>query len=126
MVEYSEEMRVLAEKLLALISETLGLPASSIKDVLGEPSQNVSVNYYPACPQPDLTLGLQAHSDLGAITILMQADIAGLQVYRKGNWIAVQPLSDALVVNLGDMMEVATTAFSPEILAFSQSFVYKL
>ncbi|CAM6126579.1 unnamed protein product [Calypogeia fissa] len=105
-VQYSEEMRALAQRLLALVSESLGLPSSSMKDALGEPSQNVSVNYYPTCPQPDLTLGLQAHSDLGAITILMQADIAGLQVFKDGNWIAVQPLTDALVVNLGDMMEV--------------------
>ncbi|KAL2650244.1 hypothetical protein R1flu_018372 [Riccia fluitans] len=105
-LEYSEQMKLLAEMILGLISESLGLPPSHLREGLGEPSQNVSVNYYPPCPQPELTLGLQAHSDLGAITILMQADIAGLQVKKNGRWIAVEPIEDALVVNLGDMMEV--------------------
>ncbi|KAG6541642.1 hypothetical protein Mapa_016907 [Marchantia paleacea] len=107
-VQYSDQMKWLAERILELISESLGLPATYFKEALGEPSQNVSVNYYPVCPQPDLTLGLQAHSDLGAITILMQADIPGLQVKKDGSWIAVEPVEDALVVNLGDMMEVMT------------------
>lgn len=105
-VKYSDQMKWLAEKILELISESLGLPGTYLKEALGEVSQNVSVNYYPVCPQPDLTLGLQAHSDLGAITILMQADIPGLQVKKDDSWIAVEPVEDALVVNLGDMMEV--------------------
>ncbi|KAL3701940.1 hypothetical protein R1sor_019962 [Riccia sorocarpa] len=105
-LQYSHQMKLLAERILELISESLGLPSSHLREALGDPSQNVSVNYYPPCPQPELTLGLQAHSDLGAITILMQADIAGLQVKKNGMWIAVEPVENALVVNLGDMMEV--------------------
>lgn len=105
-IEYSEHMKLLAQRLLALISESLGLKASYIQDAIGEPFQNVSLNYYPPCPQPELTLGLQSHSDLGAITLLFQDEVGGLQVCIDGNWLAVQPIHGALVVNLADQIQI--------------------
>lgn len=106
--EYSNETNKLARRLLQLISESLGLEPSVIEDAIGEPSQNITINYYPPCPQPHLTLGLQAHSDMGAITLLLQDDVAGLQVYKDHEWFTVQPLPDAFVVNLGDMLQIVS------------------
>ena len=48
----------------------------------------------------------QPHSDNGAITILMQNDVPGLQVLNKGEWFTVIPIRGALVVNIGDMLQV--------------------
>lgn len=104
--EYSEQMKSLAQKLLALISESLGLQSSCIEDAVGDFYQNITVSYYPPCPQPELTLGLQAHSDFGAITLLIQDDVGGLEVLKDGGWVNVQPLSDAIVVILADQTEV--------------------
>lgn len=59
MEEYSHETRKLAERILGLISESLGLESQCLVDAIGEPYQNITINYYPACPQPHLTLGLQ-------------------------------------------------------------------
>ncbi|KMT09134.1 hypothetical protein BVRB_6g132410 [Beta vulgaris subsp. vulgaris] len=106
--EYSEQMKSLAQKLLALISESLGLQSSCIEDAVGDFYQNITVSYYPPCPQPELTLGLQAHSDFGAITLLIQDDVGGLEVLKDGGWVNVQPLSDAIVVILADQTEVIT------------------
>ncbi|XP_021728038.1 probable 2-oxoglutarate-dependent dioxygenase ANS [Chenopodium quinoa] len=106
--EYSEQMKLLAQKLMALISESLGLPSSCIEDAVGEFYQNITVSYYPSCPQPELTLGLQAHSDMGAVTLLIQDDVGGLEVFKDGEWVIVQPLSDAIVVILADQTEVIT------------------
>jgi isopenicillin N synthase-like dioxygenase len=99
-------MKLLAQRLLSLISESLGLKPTYIQEVIGEPYQNISLNFYPPCPQPDLTLGLQSHSDLGAITLLLQDEVGGLQVRVDGDWIPVQPIPCALVVNLADQIEV--------------------
>lgn len=108
MTDYSDEMEKLADKVLELISESLGLRKSCIKDVVGEFSQNITVSYYPKCPQPELTLGLQSHSDFGAVTLLIQDDVGGLQVFKDGDWITVQPVPDAIIVLLGDQTQVLT------------------
>ncbi|KAI7999701.1 putative 2-oxoglutarate-dependent dioxygenase [Camellia lanceoleosa] len=106
--EYGDRMKVLAQRLLSLISESLGLPSSRIEEAVGEFYQNITVSYYPPCPQPELTLGLQAHSDMGAITLLIQDDVGGLQVLKDGEWVNVHPLSDAIVVILADQTEIIT------------------
>ncbi|KAJ1382643.1 Oxoglutarate/iron-dependent dioxygenase [Sesbania bispinosa] len=110
---YSDEMKALAQKLLALISESLGLRPSCIEDAVGDFYQNITISYYPPCPQPDLTLGLQSHSDMGAITLLIQDDVGGLQVLKNDDiggsrWVTVQPLSDAILVLLADQTEIIT------------------
>ncbi|KAF6135241.1 hypothetical protein GIB67_035312 [Kingdonia uniflora] len=107
-VEYSDQMNVLAMKLLGMISESLGLPTSSVEDAVGEVYQNITISYYPTCPQPKLTLGLQAHSDFGAITLLIQDDVGGLQVLKDGEWLTAHPVSDAIVVILADQVEIIT------------------
>ncbi|KAL8038068.1 hypothetical protein ABFX02_11G079900 [Erythranthe guttata] len=106
--EYSDRTSSLAEKLLGLISESLGLNSSCIKDCVGEFYQNITVSYYPPCPQPELTLGLQSHSDFGAVTLLIQDDVGGLEVLKDGEWIFVNPLHDAVFVILADQTEIIT------------------
>lgn len=104
--KYADEMMSLAKKLMGLISESLGLGSSLIADVSGELYQNITVSYYPPCPQPELTLGLQSHSDMGFITLLIQDDVGGLEVLKDGEWVLVQPQEGAIVVLLGDQTEV--------------------
>ncbi|KAL6576266.1 hypothetical protein OROHE_000047 [Orobanche hederae] len=108
LADYSDQMSALAEKLLGLISKSLELPYSSIKDAVGEFYQNITVSYYPPCPQPELTLGLQSHSDIGAITLLIQDDVGGLEVSKDGEWIFVNPSYDAIFVILADQTEIIT------------------
>ncbi|KAJ0964927.1 hypothetical protein J5N97_026065 [Dioscorea zingiberensis] len=106
--EYSNSMKVLAQKLLSMISISLGLVPSYIEDVIGEAYQNITISYYPPCPQPELALGLQVHSDIGAISLLIQDDVGGLEVLKDGEWVLVQPLSDAIIVLLADQTEIVT------------------
>jgi isopenicillin N synthase-like dioxygenase len=70
--------------------------------------QTLGINYYPACPQPELTLGLSSHSDFGSLSILMQ-DAKGLQVKKGAQWIDVDPIPNAFVVLIGDQIEVSTS-----------------
>jgi isopenicillin N synthase-like dioxygenase len=88
-----------------LISEGIGLQRGYFdNDLTG--SLITSINHYPPCPEPSLTLGLSKHKDPYLITILMQDDICGLQVLKDGKWITVEPLPGAFVVNIGHLMEV--------------------
>ncbi|CAI0559960.1 unnamed protein product [Linum tenue] len=63
-------------------------------------------HYYPVCPQPELTLGITNHTDLGFVTVLLQDHVGGLQVLHRDFWVDVPPRPDALVVNIGDMLQV--------------------
>ena len=105
MVSYSDEMKGLAQKLMGLISESLRLRWLYIEEAVGELYQNITISYYPPCPQLDLTLDLQPHFDMGAITLLIQDDIGGLEVLKDDQWITVDPLSDAILVILVDQTE---------------------
>ena len=73
------------------------------------------LNYYPVDDplagtriehQPTADLGVHHHADAGALTVLMQDDVGGLQVYRDGYWHDVPSIPGAMVINTGDMMQV--------------------
>ncbi|EXC35356.1 Naringenin,2-oxoglutarate 3-dioxygenase [Morus notabilis] len=102
--EYSEKLMGLACKLLEVLSEAMGLDKEALTKACVDMDQKVVINYYPKCPQPDLTLGLKRHTDPGTITLLLQDQVGGLQSTRDGGntWITVQPVEAAFVVNLGD------------------------
>lgn len=104
--EYCRDVRGLALILLEVISESLGLERDSIDKALGKHGQHMAINYYPPCPQPDLTYGLPGHADPNVITILLQDDVAGLQVLKDGKWIAVNPIPHTFIVNIADQLQV--------------------
>ena len=99
-------MRELALTLLEAISESLGLEKDCINKALGQHGQHMAVNYYPPCPQPELTYGLPGHTDPNAITLLLQDEVPGLQVLKDGKWLAVNPLPNTFTVNIGDQIQV--------------------
>uniref|UniRef100_A0A0D9V9Z0 Fe2OG dioxygenase domain-containing protein n=1 Tax=Leersia perrieri TaxID=77586 RepID=A0A0D9V9Z0_9ORYZ len=111
--KYSVQIRQLCVQLLDHIAETLQLPSGRFNAMFGEAVQAVRINFYPPCPRPDLVLGLSPHSDGSAVTVLQQdASFAGLQVLRRRDgetaWVGVRPAEGALVVNVGDTLEVLT------------------
>lgn len=87
------------------------LDDSKIESLIG--LKMVNMNYYPACPNPDLTVGVGRHSDAGTITVLLQDGIGGLYVKAedendvgKVEWLEIPPIPGALVINVGDALEV--------------------
>lgn len=104
--EYCTSMRQLTLKLLEAISESLGLPKDSIANSIGSHGQHMALNYYPPCPQPDLTYGLPCHTDPNLITLLLQDQVPGLQVHRDGAWVALDPIPNTFIINIGDQMQV--------------------
>ena len=70
-------------------------------------SKRINLNYYPICPNPELTVGVGRHSDVSTLTILLQDDTGGL--YVRGNndsWVHVPPISGSLVINVGDALQI--------------------
>ncbi|CAL2242202.1 unnamed protein product [Prunus armeniaca] len=106
--EYCRNVKGLAERLLEAISESLGLEKDYLNRALGKHGQHMAINYYPPCPQPELTYGLPGHADPNVVTLLLQDDVAGLQVFDKGRWVAVKPMPHTFIVNIGDQMQVVS------------------
>jgi len=94
--------------LLELISEGLGLEKNVLKASLGGDQMEIEmkINLYPPCPQPQLALGVEPHTDMSAVTILVPNDVPGLQVWKDGNWFAADYLPNALFCHIGDQIEV--------------------
>ncbi|CAL9780812.1 unnamed protein product [Musa acuminata subsp. burmannicoides] len=108
---YCKEVRRLGFRLLGALSLSLGLEEEYIERVLGQQEQHMAINYYPRCPEPELTYGLPAHTDPNALTILLQQpNVAGLQVLKDGKWIAVEPRPNAFVINIGDQLQALSNA----------------
>ncbi|VVA95588.1 unnamed protein product [Arabis nemorensis] len=115
MREYREEVRKLASKMMEVMDENLGLPKGYMKKAFNEGMGDgeetaffgTKVSHYPPCPHPELVSGLRAHTDAGGVVLLFQDDeYDGLQVLKDGEWIDVQPLPNAIVINTGDQIEV--------------------
>jgi isopenicillin N synthase-like dioxygenase len=108
-VAYYEACEVLAFKLLGAISANLGVPRDFLYHAF-EPAHSsfVRINYYPVCTGSgaDKPLGIHHHTDAGALTILLQDDQPGLEVFRAGTWSLVPVIADAPVVNIGDVVQV--------------------
>lgn len=105
--DYSAELRNLAMRILQQMARALRMDFNEIKENYEEGWQSMRMNYYPPCPQPELVIGLNPHSDAGGLTILLQVnEMEGLQIRKEGEWIPVKPLPDSFVINIGDSLEV--------------------
>lgn len=111
MKEYRSEVKKLAESVMEVMDENLGLQKGSIKKAFnegeGEGDNNAffgtKVSHYPPCPHPEMVNGLRAHTDAGGVILLFQDDqVDGLQILKDGEWIDVLPLPNAIVINTGD------------------------
>ncbi|RDX84857.1 1-aminocyclopropane-1-carboxylate oxidase [Mucuna pruriens] len=112
MMEFAQKLEKLAEVLLDLLCENLGLEKGYLKKALygsKGPNFGTKVANYPPCPRPELVKGLRAHTDAGGIILLLQDDkVSGLQLLKDGQWLDVPPMRHSIVVNLGDQLEVIT------------------
>ncbi|XVF73534.1 hypothetical protein PTKIN_Ptkin12aG0209400 [Pterospermum kingtungense] len=106
MGNYAKAVHELQKQLTEAILETLGIKSGNLQKDIEEGNQVMAINCYPPCPEPELTLGMPAHSDYGTLTILLQNG-PGLQLHdNKKNWLSVPLIEGALIVQLGDQIEV--------------------
>ncbi|OMO95481.1 1-aminocyclopropane-1-carboxylate oxidase 1-like protein [Corchorus olitorius] len=105
-IEYSQYIKNLGETLFELLSEPLGLEPYHLGSMGCTKGFSTVCHYYPACPQPELTLGVKKHADPGLLTLLLQNEISGLQILHEGQWFDVQPIRGGLVVNIGDLLQM--------------------
>ena len=105
-IDYNQQLVGVAKTVCELLSEALGLAKDHLASINAAQKQVVVCHYYPPCPEPDLAVGARKHTDPSFLTILLQDSVGGLQVCNRGQWVDVLPVRGALVVNIGDLLQV--------------------
>ncbi|RFU35485.1 hypothetical protein B7463_g873, partial [Scytalidium lignicola] len=107
---YFDTMRRLSKIMFRLMALSLDLDENYFDDFVGSRDANSPcrmLHYPPTTPEQALkSRGIGAHTDFGALTLLLQDDVGGLEVFHRATetWHPVKPIEGAFVVNIGDMM----------------------
>ncbi|WP_314222313.1 isopenicillin N synthase family dioxygenase [Streptomyces zaehneri] len=106
-------LSAVAEKLLHELLASIGAPVDFYDQAFGERAHpHLKLVRYPGSAGDGAGQGVGAHKDYGFLTLLLQDQVGGLQVQRAdGLFHDVPPLPGAFVVNLGELLEVATNGY---------------
>ncbi|KAJ9172308.1 hypothetical protein P3X46_015557 [Hevea brasiliensis] len=108
-LDYMKRVEMVIKKLLELLLTKLNVrEIDKEKEYALMGSLTINLNYYPHCPNPELVTGVGCHSDISSITVLLQDDIGGLYVrgIEEDSWIHIPPVNGALVINIGDVLQI--------------------
>ena len=97
----------LAEELMSILCEGLGIKSDKLKELSCLEGRLCASHYYPHCPQPELTIGITSHTDPCILTMLVQNEVGDLLQVKCGEeWADVEAVPGAIVINIGDVLQV--------------------
>ncbi|MGE3286850.1 MAG: isopenicillin N synthase family dioxygenase [Pseudonocardia sp.] len=111
---WAESLSRAATELTRAIAASLGLPRTHFDAVFDRPHWfGKLIRYVGRASDGADAQGVGPHADWGFLTLLLQDGTGGLQALpsRTGEWVDVPPHPGALVVNVGEMLEVATHGY---------------
>ncbi|CAK9135930.1 unnamed protein product [Ilex paraguariensis] len=117
--EYAKQLRGLATKILSVLSLGLGLEEGRLEKEVGGMEElflQMKINYYPKCPQPELALGVEAHTDVSALTFILHNMVPGLQLFYSGKWITAKCVPNSIIMHIGDTVEILSNGKYKSIL----------
>ncbi|GAB4834317.1 hypothetical protein Ancab_032569 [Ancistrocladus abbreviatus] len=117
--EYAKELRSLATKILSALSLALGLEEGRLEKEVGGVEElllQMKINYYPKCPQPELALGVEAHTDISSLTFILHNMVPGLQLFYEGKWVTAKCVPNSIIMHIGDTIEILSNGKFKSIL----------
>lgn len=112
-LEWQRRLAAVGQRLLRELLVSLDAPRDFFDaEFAGEPHLHTKLVRYPGRAPDGSEQGVGWHKDYGMLTLLLQDEHGGLQVQGPdGGVIHVDPLRGAFVVNLGEMLEIATDGY---------------
>jgi isopenicillin N synthase-like dioxygenase len=112
-VRWNEQLSDVALRLMRAWAVSLGSPEDVFDQALaGKPFSLTKIVRYPGESGPTPKQGVGAHRDGGVLTLLLvEPGKGGLQVEHDGDWIEAPSVPGAFVVNIGEMLELATGGY---------------
>jgi len=111
--EWDAALGAVARTLLRHWAAALGSPPDVFDAAFaGTPATLIKIVYYPATAAS--SQGVGAHRDSGVLTLLLaEPGSQGLQVRagRDGGWVDVSARDGAFIVNIGELLELATGGY---------------
>ncbi|MES1951658.1 2OG-Fe(II) oxygenase [Salinisphaera sp. S4-8] len=105
---YYQDVFNVGRALMGGFEQALGLEQNTLLGQVTEPPSQLRLIHYPYDPNATDAQGIGAHTDYECFTLL-RPTAPGLEVMNgAGEWIDVPYRADALVVNIGDMLEIWT------------------
>lgn len=120
--DYGKHLARLAKTIFEAMAMKLKLDEEQSKSNLSESTGNIRVYRYPSCSIPDTAWGIDVHTDSSVLSILYECEVGGLEVLRDDEWFQVKPICNALIVNLGDMMQVLIALIQILYTNYTRSF----
>lgn len=107
-LDYWQACDVVAHSLLEMLAVILGVDCGKFLRLFDKPLTNMTLLHYPVQTAGDQRYGIHPHKDTDALTILVPDPVGGLMVKQTGarQWITVNAPAAALVVNIGDLLEL--------------------
>ena len=108
-LEWMAQLSSVGRGVLCGIALSFGLERNWFDRWCADPTVLFRMFHYPP-PAPAFVgrWGVAEHTDYGLLTLLCQDGTGGLEVRVDDEWVTVDPAPDAIVCNLGDMLERVT------------------
>ena len=110
---WNDALNTAALRILRALALSLGAPETVFDEAFAErPSAFIKIVRYPGESNPEPKQGVGAHRDGGVLTLLLvEPEKGGLQVEYNGEWIDAPSVPGSFVVNIGEMLELATSGY---------------
>ncbi len=110
-LRWQEHALRVTRELLRALAAALGRPDGYFDGWFDDEAHNhLKLIHYP--PGDRAGQGVGSHKDYGFLTLLQQDDVGGLQVQAQDDsWIDAVPVPGSFVVNIGEMLEIATQGY---------------
>lgn len=113
LLQWQQAMTDMSLRLLRAFALALSLPEQAFDTLYGEkPNEHIKLIRYPGREATASGQGVGAHKDSGFLSFLLQDRQKGLQVeVSEGNWVDAEPREETFVVNIGELLELATNGY---------------